>query len=179
MHNRAVFLDLNGTLVMPVQVMSPDDYQPISGSMEAVRLLNRAGFVCPVVTVQSRIEKGVFSEDAFRQWFAALQQQFRMEGAELLGPYLCPHSARSNCECHKPRSTLYFQAADDLAIDCAASYVVGDSIHDIRAGAAIGAQGCFVRTGWADRYLADYGHEAAYIGADSLAVARWIVADAQ
>ena len=54
---QAVFLDLNGTLVLPVLADSPREYQLIAESAEAVALLCRAGFVCPVVTVQSRIEK--------------------------------------------------------------------------------------------------------------------------
>jgi HAD superfamily hydrolase (TIGR01662 family) len=157
----AVFLDLNGTLVMPVQVTSPLDYQVLSGSIEAVRLLNQAGFLCPVITVQSRIEKGIYSEQTFLDW--------------ILGPYICPHSFKTNCDCHKPKPTLYRQAARDFDIDCNCSYVVGDTLDDIHAGLAIGAQSCFVLTGWASKYVPEFGHEADFIGADILTVAEWIV----
>ncbi len=172
---RAVFLDLNGTLVMPVQVNVPAEYTPIAGSIEAVRLLNKAGFLCPVVTVQSRIERGVYSEHTFRDWFQTLQRQFSEGGAELLGPYLCPHSSRAGCDCHKPKPTLYRDAARDWEIDCARSYVVGDTLDDIRAGSAIGAQSCLVLTGWASRYVDAFGHEAAFVDADILTVAKWIL----
>lgn len=67
--NAAVFLDLNGTLVLPVQVESPSDYRPVPDAFAAIRLLNQCGFLCPVITVQSRIEKGWFTEAAFRSWF--------------------------------------------------------------------------------------------------------------
>ena len=87
----AVFLDLNGTLVMPVQANALEEYTSIPGSMEAVRMLNAAGFLCPVVTVQSRIAKGIYSEEAFRAWFSAFQRHMDAGGAHLLGPYLCPH----------------------------------------------------------------------------------------
>lgn len=87
MSRAAVFLDLNGTLVMPVQVSSPSDCEPIAGSLEAVRLLTEAGFLCPVITVQSRIKKGVYSAVAFRDWFRGFQRSFARDGAELLGPY--------------------------------------------------------------------------------------------
>lgn len=173
--NRAVFLDLNGTLVMPVQVTAPTDYLPISGSIEAVRLLNEAGFRCPVVTVQSRIEKGVYTDAAFRVWFKLLQAQFRIHKAELLGPYVCPHRFHTHCDCHKPKPTLYQRAARDFDIDMASSFVVGDTLDDVRAAHAIGATTCFVRTGWASRYLPDHRDEAQHVGDDILAVARWIV----
>lgn len=175
MPRRAVFLDLNGTLVMPVQVQSPTEHQPIPGSIEAVRLLNRAGFVCPVVTIQSRIEKGLFTAQAFLDWFTLLQAQFQEQDAEIVGPYVCPHRRSTACTCRKPQPDLYWQAAAAWEIDCARSYVVGDTIDDIRAGRRIGARACFVRTGWANFHLAETGHEADYIGDDIRAVAAWIV----
>lgn len=175
MSRRAVFLDLNGTLVMPVQVHDPLEYQPIEGSLEAVRLLNQAGFVCPVVTIQSRIEKGLFTEQAFLDWFKMLQEQFHRQDAEIVGPYLCPHRRSTACTCRKPQPRLYLQAAEAWQIDCTRSYVVGDTSDDIRAGKLIGAKTSFVRTGWANFHLAEMGHEADYIGDDILAVATWIV----
>jgi len=68
---RAVFLDLNGTLVMPVQAESPDAYRTIPGAASAVAQLNSKGFLCPVITVQSRIAKGLYTETDFRTWFAS------------------------------------------------------------------------------------------------------------
>lgn len=176
---RAVFLDLNGTLVAPVQVNAPDEHSPIPGSIEAVRLLNAAGFVCPVVTVQSRIEKGIFTLEAFERWFRQLQADFAKTGAGLPAIYICPHSFHAGCDCHKPKPKLYLDAAADLEIDVRRSYVVGDTYNDIQAGHAIGAKSCFVRTGWADRYLTEHGDKADFIGDDILAVAQWIVEDAQ
>ena len=69
--NRGAFLDLNGTLVMPVLVQRLDELQPVAGVESAVARLSQAGFICPVVTIQSRIEKGLFSMDlavAWRNW---------------------------------------------------------------------------------------------------------------
>ena len=177
--NRAIFLDLNGTLVMPVKVSDPREYMPIAGSIEAVKLLNVAGFICPVITVQSRIEKGTFTQKAFEQWFRDLQTSFAAEGAHLAAAYICPHSFHTGCDCHKPKPKLYLDAAADLNIDPTRSYVVGDTYADIQAGLAIGAKTCFVRTGWADRYLPEHGHEADFIGDDILAVAQWIIEDGQ
>jgi D-glycero-D-manno-heptose 1,7-bisphosphate phosphatase len=131
---RAVFLDLNGTLVMPVQVNAPEELSLIPGSIEAVRLLNAAGFVCPVITVQSRIEKRIFTREAFDQWFQRLQADFAEADAILAPIYVCPHSFRTGCDCHKPKPKLYLDAARDLNLDVRRSYVVGDTYGDIQAG---------------------------------------------
>lgn len=174
---KAVFLDLNGTLVLPVQVQSPAEYQPIAGSIEAVRILNEAGFLCPVITVQTRIEKGYFTETAFRVWFAEFQHQSTAQGATLNRLYLCPHSSKAGCACYKPQPKLYLDAANDYQIDCTNSYVVGDTLGDIQAGKAIGAKSCFVKTGWAERYLEEHADKADFVGENLLAVAHWIVQD--
>jgi len=65
MPHKTAFLDLNGTLALPVTPQRPSDLQPIPGAFEAVARLTRAGFVCPVITVQSRIAKGLFSLEDF------------------------------------------------------------------------------------------------------------------
>lgn len=172
---KAVFLDLNGTLVLPVKADTPSEYREIDGSVEAVRLLNEAGFICPVITVQSGITKGRYSEVDFRQWYAEMQAVWAVFGAELGDVYVCPHSGNAGCECHKPKPKLYLDAARDHEIDCAQSYVVGDTYSDIQAGQAIGAKTCFVETGWADRHVPEHGSEVDFVGADILAVAKWII----
>ena len=82
---RAVFLDLNGTLVTPVLAEQLTDLRLIDGVQEGVGRLCRAGFVCPVVTVQSRIEKGLFSEAEFHTWFEALARSMATWGTVLTG----------------------------------------------------------------------------------------------
>ena len=71
MSQRGVFLDLNGTLVEPLKQERPDELTLIPGVAVSVARLTAAGFVCPVVTVQSRIAKGLFSMADFETWFAA------------------------------------------------------------------------------------------------------------
>lgn len=177
MQNRAVFLDLNGTLVEPVQVTAPDQYELIPNSAEAIHLLNEAGFLCPVITVQGRIERDLYTQEAFLDWFTTFQQGLKNQNAHLLGPYVCPHRQGTQCDCKKPQPLLYHQAAKKLNIDTKQSYVVGDTIGDIRAATAIGAKGCFVETGWAAKDIAAHGDEACFIGEDILAVAKWIIDD--
>src|SRR5687768_15689021 len=109
----AVFLDLNGTLVLPVLVRDLAELKPIPGAARAVAQLNRAGYRTPVVTIQSRIAKGLFSLGEFTEWFKGLTASFQEEGARLEGPYVCPHRFADPCACKKPNTLLYERAATD------------------------------------------------------------------
>lgn len=149
MQRKAAFLDLNGTLVLPLKQERLSDLTPIHGAVSAVARLSNAGFVCPVVTVQSRIAKGLFSMDEFLDWFRDFSAEWKERGAILVGPYVCPHRYAERCACEKPNAFLYDLASRDHHIDQSRSFVVGDSPDDVRAATAIGARGCLVRTGWA------------------------------
>ena len=176
MNRRAVFLDLNGTLVLPVKPERLDDLVAIPGASHAVARLVAAGFACPVVTAQSRIAKGHFSAADFHRWFEALARTWSACGALIDGPYLCPHRFAEPCPCKKPNTLLYEAAARDLRIDPARSYVIGDSPDDIEAAARLGAQSCLVRTGWgADPAVA--ARARADVTADSIVEAvDWVLA---
>ena len=150
MKQRAVFLDLNGTLVLPIKPDSLNDLTLIDGVSEAIAQLSRAGFVCPVVTIQSRIAKGLFSMEEFRRWFDDFSAGLRACGAEIVGPYVCPHRFSEPCACKKPGTLLYEQAAREHRVDLQKSFVIGDSADDVWAAYRFGGQGCLVRSGWAD-----------------------------
>jgi D-glycero-D-manno-heptose 1,7-bisphosphate phosphatase len=150
MKRRAVFLDLNGTLVLPIKPDSLNDLKLIEGAGQAIARLSRAGFLCLVVTIQSRIAKGLFSVEEFHRWFSDFAAGLRTCGAEIAGPYVCPHRFREPCTCKKPNALLYEQAAGEHGIDLPSSFVIGDSADDVLAAQRFGGQGCLVRTGWAD-----------------------------
>jgi len=177
MSTKAAFLDLNGTLVMPVQVRHPTEHWIIPGAIDAVRLLNQQGFLCPVVTVQTRIAKGYFSGEDFAAWFQDVVGHFRAAGAVLCGPYVCPHWPPASCQCAKPQPSLYRQAAVEHQIALAQSVIIGDTAGDIQAAKTLGCLGCLVRTGWGEATLEGVGggQDADHIAADVLAAAQWIV----
>lgn len=178
MPHRAIFLDLNGTLVLPVQVQSLSEYAPIPGASEAIHLLNEQGFLCPVVTVQSRIAKGLYSLDDFQVWFTKFQTESKAQGATILGPYICPHRDSDNCACRKPQPFLYEQAAAEWDIDLTRSFVVGDTREDMLAARNLGSSSCLVRTGWCESSVTTFQADqvADYVAADIGEVAQWIIA---
>ncbi len=147
---RAVFLDLNGTLVMPLKPGSLSELTLVEGAGEAIARLSRADYVCPVVTVQSRIAKGLFSDGQFRDWFAGFAKLLASFGAVIVGPYVCPHRLAEPCACKKPNTLLYEIAAREHGIDLQRSFVVGDTVDDVCAASRFGGWGCLVRTGWSE-----------------------------
>jgi D-glycero-D-manno-heptose 1,7-bisphosphate phosphatase len=149
MKRRGVFLDLNGTLVVPIIVQHLGELRLVGDAGSAVASLSKAGFVCPVVTIQSRIGKGLFSLEEFQKWFESFAAQLRDHGAEVVGPYVCPHRFAEACHCKKPGTFLYAQAATEHGIDLRRSFVIGDSAADVEAAGRFGGRSVLVRTGWA------------------------------
>jgi D-glycero-D-manno-heptose 1,7-bisphosphate phosphatase len=174
---RGVFLDLNGTLILPIKPKGLAELHLIPGATEAIGRLTRAGFLCPVITVQSRIAKGVFTADEFLEWFRDLAATLRMAGAIVNGPYVCPHRFAEPCSCKKPNTLLYERAAADLAFSVADSFVIGDSPDDIRAASRLGAQSCLVRTGWAadPAVLATVESEVGFVAPSIVEAVDWIL----
>lgn len=170
-----IFLDLNGTLVLPVQARSPGEYQPIPGAFAAIRRLNESGFICPVITVQSRIAGGIYSEDDFHAWFERFRHAAAAEGARIAGLYLCPHRFHSGCACCKPNTALYEQAAQDLDIDRAQSFVVGDTVDDLEAARRLGVKAGLVLTGWGHRAVERWSYPPHIVGGDVSDVADQII----
>lgn len=133
MGRRGVFLDLNGTLVEPLKPERLDEITLIPGVVEAVARLSAAGFVCPVITVQSRIAKGLFSLPEFEIWFASFAAGLQVQGALVVGPYVCPHRFVDPCPCKKPNTLLYDRAVAEYQLKPAECFVIGDSPEDVRA----------------------------------------------
>ena len=172
---RAVFLDLNGTIVLPMKQETLEEMCLIPGAHKAIQRLIAAGFVCPIVTVQARIEKGLFTEQEFRAWFANF---FLKHGLDVKGPYVCPHRYNHPCSCKKPSPLLYEQAAKELHIELAESFVIGDGPEDVRAAKAFGGAACLVRTGWAatEEVVASIRPIADYVGPSIVEATDWILA---
>ncbi|HUP86525.1 MAG TPA: HAD-IIIA family hydrolase [Acidimicrobiales bacterium] len=166
----AVFLDLSGTLVEPVQVERLSELEVLPSAAEAVALLAAAGFILPVVTTQSRIGR-YFSGDEFERWFDELRSS-HLPGLSTL--YVCPHRLLAGCRCHKPSTELFERAVLDLDIDAASSYMVGDSGSDIEAGVRMGLTTCLVMTGWGPQNSEADRTKAHLVCADVLEAAKWI-----
>jgi D-glycero-D-manno-heptose 1,7-bisphosphate phosphatase len=154
--NPAVFLDRDGTLVEEGGYIDRvERFVMFPWTVDAIRLLRRAGYLAVVVTNQAGVAKGIFPESFVDEGRRFLVDRLAEGGVELDGHYYCPHlreaaveAYRRDCECRKPRPGMVLQAARDLDIDLSRSVVIGDKRIDVELGWNAGARGILVRTGY-------------------------------
>lgn len=161
MSRPAVFLDRDGTMIDEVWYLDRrEDVRWFPWTIDAVRLLNRAGYLVCVVTNQGGIGLGLFDEPFVHGLHASLDATLHESGAVVDGWFLCPHHPRAveaemrgPCACRKPGRGMIDAACARWDIDLARSWVVGDRDIDVMMAAAVGARGILVRTGHGERDL--------------------------
>ena len=147
----AVFLDRDGTLIVERNYLAdPAGIEIVPGAIDALAELQKAGFLLVIVTNQSGIARGLYSEDDFRAVQNALEATLSEKGVCIDATYHCPHHPEFSgpCECRKPGPGMYRSAEHDLGADLAASFYVGDRVKDVEPAAAFGGTGILVLTGY-------------------------------
>lgn len=152
----AVFLDRDGTLIHEVGYLDRlERLELFPWSLDAVRLLSRAGFRVVVITNQAGVARGFFDEGFVREVHEYLAERVRESGAEVPAFYHCPHhpeaiteAYRQICECRKPAPGMLRRAAGEHALDLSRSYLVGDRWSDMGAAHAAGVRAIMVRSGY-------------------------------
>jgi len=138
---KAVFLDRDGTIARDVNYCRRvEDFEILPSVPQAIRLLNQRGFKVVVVTNQSGIARGYFTETTLLQIHQYMEEELAKHGARVDAIYYCPHHPDDECQCRKPKPGLLVKAAQDLGIDLGSSFVIGDAGRDIEAGKAVGCQ---------------------------------------
>lgn len=146
--NKAVFFDRDGTLIEDTHYLSdPKDIKVIDGAYEAVRKLKEAGFLIFVVTNQSGIGRGYYTEEEYLRVDSRLRQMFGVRLADITKSVYCPHTPHDNCFCRKPKDGLVKPLIEKYEIDAKQSWTVGDKVLDILLSDNIGTKGILVRTG--------------------------------
>ena len=180
----AVFLDRDGTINEEVGYMdSLEKLKIIPEAFEAIRLINQNGMKAVVITNQSGVARGLFSEEFVQTVHAIIQEQLKARKAFIEAFYHCPHHPTEGqgvylqaCNCRKPAPGLLFKAADEMEIDLGRSYMIGDMPKDIEAAKRAGAKGILVRTGYGQEHRA-FDVEPDYIAGNILDAVRWILKD--
>ncbi len=146
---RYILLDRDGVINhdSDVFIKSPDQWIPIEGSLEAIALLNAHGYQVIVVTNQSGVARGLFDEIMLEKIHTKMRQLVSEKGGHITAIYYCPHGADSECECRKPKAGLLKAFAADFHADLTKIAVIGDSLRDLQAADAAGAQPILVKTG--------------------------------
>jgi D-glycero-D-manno-heptose 1,7-bisphosphate phosphatase len=144
----AVFLDRDGTVVEDVGYLGESArMRLLPGAAAAIRRLNTAGWAVLVVTNQSGIARGLLSVDDYRRTERRLDELLEQEGACLDAQYFCPHlpEISGRCDCRKPGTLLYRQAAERFDLDLGRSWWVGDRARDVLPAEALGGRGILLR----------------------------------
>jgi D-glycero-D-manno-heptose 1,7-bisphosphate phosphatase len=183
---QVLFLDKDGTLIedLPYNV-DPRRVRFAPGAREAVSRLGAAGIELAIVTNQSGIARGYFSEADLGRLAEHLGEEIGRLGGTLAGFYACPHLAEgvveafaSECECRKPLPGLIRRAAAELGVDASASWFIGDTWMDVVAGQAAGCRAILVGPEWRDRSTHPAGVEPDAAVPDLLGAAGIVLADA-
>jgi len=159
-------------------IKSPEEWEAIPGSLEAIARLNHAGQRILVVTNQSGIARKLFDVETLNRIHEKMLQQLGEVGGTIEAIFFCPHAPKDNCECRKPRPGLFQQVADRLRLPLDGVPAVGDSPRDLEAATAVGARPILVRTGKGQQTLdAEPEIEVAEIYDDLAAVADALIAE--
>lgn len=185
----AVFLDRDGTVNEQMGYINHiSRFHLLPRVAEAIRLLNDQRIPVVIVSNQSGLARGYFPEALLEEVHGKMKNLLAEAGAHVDGIYVCPHHPeavvekyRTVCDCRKPKTGLLTRAAQELSLDLARSYVVGDRWSDLKAAARCRATGILVLTGYGrgDYEYIGPGQEAQphYVAEDLHAAAAWIIDD--
>ncbi|WP_227816349.1 D-glycero-beta-D-manno-heptose 1,7-bisphosphate 7-phosphatase [Nitrogeniibacter aestuarii] len=128
-------------------IKSPDEWEAIPGSLEAIAKLNQAGWRVVVASNQSGVGRGLFGMDMLNAINGRMNEALAQVGGRIDAIFFCPHAADSTCECRKPKPGLLEQIQERFNVDLTGAPMVGDSLRDLQAGMAVGCQPYLVLTG--------------------------------
>ncbi len=150
---RAIFLDRDGTINEDVGYFcTRDKWEYIPGSIEALKILQK-DYVLFIVTNQSGVARGFFTEEELIKFNGEVEQMLRKEGIIIQKTYYCPHMGdEEHCNCHKPSRFFLDQAKKEFNIDLENSFVIGDHPHDVEFGQQVGATSIYVLTGHGEKH---------------------------
>lgn len=149
---KAIFLDRDGTINKANGfITKPEQFELIPGAAEAIKKINKSGYLAIVITNQPVIARGDCTFEELAEIHAKMETELGKNGAFIDGLYFCPHHKdkgftgerpeyKCDCDCRKPKSGLFLQAAKDFNIDLSQSYMIGDSLKDIEAGEKVGCK---------------------------------------
>lgn len=161
---RAFFLDRDGVIIEQVEyIKDPDEVKLTPGAVDALKLIHRSGFLAVVVSNQSGIARRKFTLDELMAVQTRMYELLAAQDEKIDGFYFCPHDPHVDvCPCRKPKPGMILQAARELDIDVAASFMIGDRPADVETGLNAGCRDCaMVLTGYGEG-MAEVARERGY-----------------
>ena len=128
-------------------IKSPEEWQPIAGSLEAIARFTQAGYQVVVATNQSGLGRGLFDMAALNAMHDKMHKSVNQLGGRIDAVFFCPHAAEAGCDCRKPKPGMFVEIAKRFATDLKGVPAIGDSLRDLQAASAVGARPILVLTG--------------------------------
>lgn len=151
---KAIFIDRDGVINKDPGGWTKHSYVTewknfifLPNSLEALKMLNKAGFEIVVVSNQGGISKGFFTKKKLDTINRKMIEEIEKNGAKIRKVYYCVHQTSDNCDCKKPKTGLFKKAEKELGIKAKGSFFIGDGKMDVEAGAKIGFKTILVLSG--------------------------------
>lgn len=154
---KLIILDRDGVINhdSDAYIKSPEEWQPIPGSLEAIARLNGVGCRVAIASNQSGIGRGLFDLNTLTGIHEKMHRALAHVGAHIDAVFFCPHRPADHCRCRKPQPGMLLDIARRFSLPLDGVPVVGDSWRDVAAAHAVGARPILVLTGKGRRALAE------------------------
>lgn len=159
---KVIFLDRDGTINVEVDYLhKSEDFRFEENAEKAIKIFNDLGYKVIVVTNQSGIARGYYTEEDLKKLHEYLNKKLSEAGAKVNAYYYCPHHPeaklekyKKDCRCRKPNLGMFLHAQKDFKIDFEKSIIVGDKLSDLESGVRLGMRTVLVETGHGKEELA-------------------------
>ncbi|MGR3984634.1 MAG: D-glycero-beta-D-manno-heptose 1,7-bisphosphate 7-phosphatase [Gammaproteobacteria bacterium] len=149
MPERLIILDRDGVINRNRRdhIKSPEEWEALPGSIDAIARLCRAGYRVAIITNQSGIARGLFSINTLNRIHRKMLDQLQPAGGEIAAIFFCPHAPADNCGCRKPKPGMFLELAERLKCNLRETHALGDSMRDLEAARSAHAKAALVETG--------------------------------
>jgi len=173
--DKAVFLDRDGTINVDVgYINNPDDFELIPRSLDALLLLQKAGFKLFIVSNQSGIGRKFITHSQLKAVHGKMASLLSPHGISFHEIYYCPHHPDEECQCRKPNPLFVRKAAHEYNLDLSKSWFVGDKTADVQCGKNAGCRSILVKTGYGGNDK-QHSAKADFVAADLFEAAQHII----
>ena len=153
--DKVILLDRDGTLNNDIDyVHKVEDFELLPGVIVGLKLLSK-DFIFVVITNQSGISRGLYTEEDMHKFNEKLVNELKKENIEIKKIYFCPHAPEDNCDCRKPSTKYIKEAEKEFDIDLNNSWVIGDHPSDVEMGANSGCKAVYLLTGLGKKHFED------------------------